>query len=281
MTNLIKMDLHRLVRSVSFWVMLVTVIGLAFFSTGMTKYDLDTSTEPSLSLEADADVQISLGISVPTNYEWIDGEIPCSELVNINFASRLMLILCVIFIPLFVNGESKHGFIKNIAGQLSSRGLLILSKLIAAAVQVFIILAVYVVFTAVAGRIWWGERFVPGPMTDLLEIFGLHYLLHFAFGAVVLMLTILFRSSALSMTFGILCSSGFSALAYNVINIALHSAGVSKKFDFGRYMIESNIGCVTSGLEQNDLLRIIIVGAAFTAVSVVISMTVIQKRDIR
>lgn len=281
MTNLIKMDLYRLVRSISFWVMLITVIGLAFFSTGMTKYDLDTATDHSLSVETDADVQISLGIFVPTNYEWIDGEILCGELVNANLASRLLLIICVIFIPLFVNGESKHGFIKNIAGQLLSRGMLIISKLITAAVQVFVILAVYAIFTAVAGRIWWGERFVAGPMTDLLEIFGLHYLLHFAFGAVVLMLTILFKSSALSMTFGILCSSGFSALAYNLINIAVHSAGVSEKFDLGRYMIESNIGYVTSGLEQNDLLRIIIVGAAFTAFSAVISMTAMQKRDIR
>ena len=41
MINLIRMDLRRLVHSVSFWIMIAVTVALAVFSTGMTKYDLD------------------------------------------------------------------------------------------------------------------------------------------------------------------------------------------------------------------------------------------------
>lgn len=280
MLNIIRMDLHRLTHSISFWVMIATAAALALFSTGMTKYSLDTGPQQGM-LVTEPEDEIMFGITVETNPAWIDGEIAFTDMVNTDLASCLVLILCVIFVPLFVNGEQKNGFVKNIAGQLPNRGMLIVSKLFAAAVQVFVVLAVHALFIAVAGCFFWGGRFVAGSLSDFLTIFGLHYLLHFSFSAIVLMMTVVSKSSALSMTFGILCSAGLSAILYNFINVAVHFVGGSEEFDIARYMVEMNIACVGSGLGQSDLIRILAVGIAFLVASSAASMAVMQKRDIR
>lgn len=281
MINLIKMDLYRLVHSVSFWIMIAVTVALAVFSTGMTKYDLDlVAEEGESSLRPEEDTQM-FGVVVETNYEWLDGEIGFDELVSVDLASSLVLILPVIFIPLFVNGEQKNGFVKNIAGQLPNRGMLAVSKLFAAAVQVFVIFVIYCLSVAAAGRFYFGERFVIGSVTDFLFIFVLHYLLHVSFGAVVLMLTVVLKNSAFSMVFGILCCCGISMLAYNLINIAVHFISKVSEFDISKYMIETNIECVRSGLGQSDLFRIILVGFGFLAASAMASAAVMQKRDIR
>lgn len=281
MINLIRMDLRRLVHSVSFWIMIAVTVALAVFSTGMTKYDLDlVAKEGGLASRVEKDVQ-AFGIIVETNYKWLDGDIGFDELVTVDLASNLVLLLLVIFIPIFANGEQKNGFIKNIAGQLSNRGMLVASKLFAAAAQAFIILVIYSLSVAVAGGFYFGERFVIGSVTNFLFIFVLHYLLHFSFGAVVLMLTIVLKNSAFSMVFGILCCCGISALAYNLINIAVRFISGASEFDISKYMIEMNIRCVQGGLGQSDLFRIILVGFGFLAVSAMASAAVMQKRDIR
>lgn len=282
MTNLIKMDMYRLVRSISFWVMIAVVVALAFFSMGMTKYVLDTVPIPEKNTAAARDeVQMNLGIYVETDPEWVDGDVAFAEMLNADLASRLILIVCVIFISLFVNAEHKNGFIKNIAGQLGNRGMLILSKLFTAAVQVFVILTVYALSVAAAGCLFWGERFVAGSFSDFLSIFNLHYLLHFSFGAVVLMLTILSKSSAASMVFGILCAGGVSELAYSLVNIAVHSIGGPEQFDISKIMLTTNIASITSELGSGDLIRIVTVGTLFAAAAAAVSMAAMQKRDIR
>ena len=107
MINLIRMDLRRLVHSVSFWIMIAVTVALAVFSTGMTKYDLDlVAKEGGLASRVEKDVQ-AFGIIVETNYKWLDGDIGFDELVTVDLASNLVLLLLVIFIPIFANGEQK------------------------------------------------------------------------------------------------------------------------------------------------------------------------------
>lgn len=281
MINLIRMDLHRFVHSVSFWIMITITAALAVFSIGMTKYSLDLAEKQDESAFRPEEDTLVFGITVETNYEWLNGDIRFDEMVNANLASCLVLVVLVIFIPLFVNGEQKNGFIKNIAGQLPNRGMLVLSKLFMAAVQVFVVLAAYSLSAAFAGWFYFGERLVMDSITDFLFIFALHYLLHFSFGAVVLMLTVVLKSSAFSMVFGILCCCRGSVLAYNLINIAVRFINKASEFDISKYMIETNIGYVKGDIGEGDLLRIILVGFVFLAASATVSAVVMQKRDIR
>ncbi len=287
MLNLIKMDLHRLFRIKSFWVMIAVTVFVSLFSVYMTHYDVTSqndlvmdTTDMSVPEVPSEEVDVSFGVYVDTKPEWAD-RLDFTDFVNSNAAGQILAFLCAIFPPIFVNGEQKNGYIKNIAGQLNNRGMLVLSKLAAVAVQVLIIFAVFIFSGAIMGKICWGDQLVFESVSDFAKIFGIHYLLHFAFASLVTALTILTRGSAFSMTFGILCSTGITSLLYVFTDILLHKCGVSEKFTISKYFIENCIAIVSPDLSGGDLTRVIIVGAVFLVISTLISMTVMQKRDIR
>lgn len=288
MFNLIKMDLYRLVHSVSFKVMLVVVVAIAFFTIGMTSYDVAYTKEQlekgvmqnaETSGTEDDMMVIEMGISVTSSDSWID-EVPFSELVNENMKSNILLLLCAIFVPLFVHAEYKNGYIKNIAGQLSNRGMLVVSKLVAVAVQILILFINYILWAGVAGLIFFKDTLVMGTVTDLLGGAALHYLLCLAVGYVVLMLTMVTRSSALPLTFGVLCSTGFTALLYSGINMVISMLTNKDTFDIGLYTPEMNVAHISFDMSDGVLARVLVVGMVYAVVAAIIAITVMKKRDV-
>lgn len=291
MLNLIKMDLHRLFRIKSFWVMIAVTLFVSFFGVYMTHYMTNNPVAPHDAAAADMteidasdaphkEVDVVFGVAVETKPEWAD-RLDFTDLVNSNIAGQLLAILCVIFSSVFVNGEQKNGYIKNIAGQLHNRGMLVLSKLAAVAVQVLIIFAVFILSAAIMGKICWGDKLAFESVSNFAKILGIHYLLHFAFASLVTALTILMRGAAFSMTFGILCSTGITSLLYAFADILLYKCGVSEEFTISNYFIENCITIVSPDLSGGDLARVIAVGAVFIVISTLIAMTVMRRRDIK
>ncbi len=267
--------------------MIAVTVFVSFFNVYIVYFDVTSHkaieanmTDMSVSEAPPEETDVTFGVSVDTKPEWAD-RLDFTDFVNYNAAGQILALLCAIFPPIFVNGEQKNGYIKNIAGQLHNRGMLVLSKLAAVAVQVLIIFAVFIFSGAIMGKIRWGDRLVFESVSDFAKIFGIHYLLHFAFASLVTALTILTRGSAFSMTFGILCSTGITSLLYVFTDILLHKCGVSEEFTISKYFIENCIAIVSPDLSGGDLARVIIVGAVFLVISTLISMTVMQKRDIR
>lgn len=288
MFNLIKMDLYRMVHSVSFKVMMFVIIAVAFFTIGMTSYDVSYTREQlekgivqnvETPETEDDMIVIEMGISVTSSDSWID-EVPFSELVNENMKSNLLLLLCAIFVPLFVHAEYKNGYIKNIAGQLPNRGVLVVSKLVAVAVQVFFLFVSYILWAGIAGLIFFKDTLVLGAVTDLLAGSALHYLLCLAVGYIVLMLTMVTKSSALSLTFGVLCSTGFSALLYSGINVAIAAITSKEGFDIGLYTPEMNVAHISFDMTNGTLARVLVVGLVYAALAAVIAIVVMRKRDV-
>ena len=113
------------------------------------------------------------------------------------------------------------------------------------------------------------------------DCIGIHYLLHFAMAALVTALTVMLRGSGLSMTFGVICSTGATMLLYRLTNILLQKCGVSKAFDIGEYALENCIKAVTPGLHGGDFMRVLAVGIGFILVSTLVAVLVMRKRDIR
>lgn len=160
MFNLLKMEIHRLIHSMFAWVILLFTVAAAIFSIVMTNLDIQASKEEppvGLVIEEQTDESqtgLEAGIYVTGNEEWADGKIELGDLISVEMQSGLMAILCVIFAALFANADQKNGFIKNIAGQFPWRGKLILSKFIAIAAWIFVLMAVFsvVIVTAEIGR---------------------------------------------------------------------------------------------------------------------------------
>lgn len=252
MTNTIKMDLCRMVKSISTWMVYASAI-LLMFSTLYVRYSgiLGNQTE----------------------------KVPLYELAG-NVQSGVMLIFVVIFSALFVNAEHRTGFIKNIAGQVHHRGVLILSKVVSVAVFTLILFLSIFAVVVLSSQLFAGgvnSSELPG----LLNYLGMQVLLHIAFGSVIICIVTLFRSSAAGMTAGILLAVGFGSPVYTVADMLLHKIGVNGNFSISDYMLTTNIGQLVFKGSLHTYMRPLIIAMVFIAATTAIGIYVFQKRDIK
>ena len=162
-----------------------------------------------------------------------------------------------------------------------NRGILALSKLAASAVQVFIMLLVFILAAGVMGKILWGGRFSFGSLTDMLPFLGAQYLLNLGIAALILFLCILTKSSAFSMTAGIVMVMGLFVPLYSVINRAVYEIRPSWNFDISLYLPDGNIGMAGIHASSEILVRASIVGGAFVVICAAVAALIMQKRDVR
>ena len=287
MFNLIRMDVYRMFRSLSTWVILLMTALMAVFCVSMTELDLsamaeDPAYEQQMTEEASAsDHELMLGYNASTDPGWIDGEIRAADLVGMGVKSGLLGLLCVIFTPLFVNAEQKNGYVKNIAGSLKNRGTLALSKLAAVALQTLLMTALFAGVLTASGLIFWGDRVTFSGSRELLQFLGVQYLLHLGFAALTGFLCVLTKSTAFSMTAGILMSMGMLLPIYSAVNRAAAEFLPALDLDITRYMLETNISLCGIGAETEVILRAAVTGILFFAVSAVLAALILKKRDVR
>lgn len=286
MFNLIRMDMHRLTHSVSTWIFIAFTVLLASFCVAMTNSDIQSmAADPQGTQEVQTEITSNedrnIGIVVEAKPEWVDGKIEASDIINTEVKSGMLALLCIIFTALFVNAEQRNGYIKNIAGQFPNRGMLVLSKLIAVAVQVFLMLAVFSAATALSGLAFWGGRFYLDSVWKLLQFLGIQYLLHLGFCALIMFLCILTRSSAFSMVAGLLAICGVLIPVYSLINKIVYNIRPGWNFDISRYMLDGNIGMASIGAASDVLIHAVLVGCIFAVVCTALSILVMKKRDVR
>ena len=146
MLNMIKMDLYRMVRTKSMYVVWIVMAAAIFFSTSMSKLDIDTMNKEAEQQQTENIAEtvkpetINMGMSVflPTQ----PGEkVTVFDQVYANLQAKFVALFLVIFTVLFSSADIGSGYIKNIGGQVQKRGTLIFSRSIA--------LAVFTVLT------WW------------------------------------------------------------------------------------------------------------------------------
>lgn len=284
MYNLIKMDIYRLMHSVSTLVMVLVIAAFAIFSINMTKVDVDAMKEQAsveMEQETENDVlEVSVGIAVSSDPGWATGQIESADLIAEQLKSGLLMLFVSIFTSIFVAAEQKNGYIKNIAGQLTNKGILVCSKLVAVAVQLFLIFAVYTIAAIITGTVIFGNQFEIGSLLELGKVLGIQYLLHLGFASLVLFICIGGRSSVAGMTMGIAISCGIPGLIYTSANYLIHKI-TKAEIAVEKYMIDTNIQNTGSGAAQEVLQRSLCVGVAFIIISVIVAMVIMQKRDIK
>ena len=276
MLNLLRMDLHRMGRSASTWVILACTVLVALFCVAMTDGDIqDMADDPQYLAQVQGEgagtQNRSVGIYVEADANWVDGPIEAGDIVSAEFHSGMLALLCVIFTAMFVYAEQKNGYVKNLAGQFPHRGLLVLSKLLAVALQVLVMAAVFALVTLLAGRGFWGDRFYLDSLPALGKLLGVQYLLHLGLCALVLLLTVV----------GILACCGVLVPVYGLVNQWAAALRPGTAFDISRYMLDGNLTAVTVGTAPAVLLRAGAVGAVFVVVCTALAMVVMEKRDIR
>ncbi len=300
MFNLIKMNLYRLVRTMSFWVMIAVTAVVAVFSVAVTNVDMEymAEQEPAAVQQPAEDAASGFmvgftkdeqvneedenvaGIYFDTQDEWVEQDIEVVSLIQVMVSSGIVALLAAIFIAIYTNTEQKTGFIKNIAGQLPKRGMLSLAKLIGIATELFIMFSVHILATVISGKVIWGDKLVLGNIEDIVKIIALQYLLHLAFCAFVQMLCTTARGSGIGMTIGIFFCSGFTNFVYLGINYVIEKLG-AKDFDISKYDLMTYVKSLTAAADSDMLTKCLIAGAVYLSVCAAVSIIVMQKKDIK
>lgn len=285
MFNLIKMDVYRLLHAVSTWVMMGIMVLIAVACVGATRADLDAMAEDPVYAEQSVSTAESedevVGIIMDTDPEWIRGEVPASQMLSLLLNSGILMIFSAVFVSLFVGAEHRSGYLKNIAGQLPYRGQLALSKFIAIAVEVLLMFAIYTVFCIASGYLFFGDQFTLGSGAEMLKMLGTQYLLHLGFSALIMFLCMVTGSTAFSIAVGILSCSGLTSMVYSGINWVVQKIHSGVNFDFGRYMLDTNVYAISGASASSDVLRAVLVACIFAVLAVGFSALVMQKRDIK
>lgn len=293
MYNLTKMEFYRLFKSISTWVILAVVVAAAVFSAFMTKLDLDMMQGES-SAEEFFDNQnivqydeyneydeseVSLGIYVDTNYDWLENDVNVAEYTLIILQSGMHIILTAIFTAIFVHAENQNGYIKNIAGQVTFKGKLVLVKLPALLLFNIIMFVVAYFANMLFARIFIGS--IDFSITaDTLKLIFIQLLLHFAFSCLIMLLTSVFKSKAIGITVGVIFASGVGMLLWSGVNAVVNRLFDNSTFDIGKYTIIQNVHLVGIGFDFNDAARIVLVGSLFVVTAAEIANLVANNRDI-
>ena len=272
MGKIIKMDFYRLLQSKMFWIMsgvMFFVMALVQFSTPFL-FDLLKSFSPNPdSISETYDKSFISLISSPT--ESMTG---------------WLIILLFISAASFLYADIKNGYIKNFAGQLPRRSYTVTSKFIVLLFHNFVFLT-----AGALGKIF-GMLICPKAniLFDDFSYFGfilffVKFILSVAMVSLILLLATGLRNKTLAIVLGVLLSVNALSLLYLGINQLLSLIGV-KNFDLNDYTLDGlysksyDISSLSSSNGQL-ILNSLCVSVAFTVLSFVLTVLLVNKRDVK
>lgn len=203
----------------------------------------------------------------------------CNEFTSI-LSSPIVLILWAIMISVYISAEYKNGFVKSIAGQISKRSDLAVSKILLAAVYTIAMFAVSFIFMVISAFIFARDNMTFGFTSQMIQLWGIQFLLHIGFSSIYILIATLTRSSSFGIALGVFTGCGLINLIYNGIDWLVNKTGIIKEFSIENYMIETNMKFMIPGVTSEYVARAALVGIVFLVVMMCISMKLLNKRDI-
>lgn len=283
MSRVIRMDFYRLTKMLSFKVCLSLVFLLNLVGGPLEKIIYDLAK--TLVKEADPNSLEQIG-EFPKQFHL--GNMVASPLGGV---PTVLLLLCIVW---FCSADIQHGYIKNIAGQLPSRGHTIVSKFVVTQITT-IVFIVAASIGDIIGQLMIGRTLVAdfylkeaeGVVHNfsLAASFGelaVKWILLTAICALILLFTTALGSNVIGTIVAVLCGLGLTGAAYLGISSginALFRLKEGNEFDLSNFMPDS---LYHSNILVNDaMLRSLIVGIISVCLIMFFTVTLYNKKDIK
>lgn len=271
MLNLIKMDLYRLFKTkslktgviISAMISFVTIAIIAFLS----------NLVPQLS----PDSQVTMTEMMPF-VNWRNS-VSFYDII-LTATNVLSLMVSAVLASIFINEEQINGYIKNIAGQVKNKGMMIVAKFVALAVMTLFVLIAYTAGATVSGFVFFNNAITYEGLTQFLAVFGTKYVIYLSVNAIILFLCNLTKSKTLAVAVGVIFGSGASIIVYNIISTFI---GIVLKLEVpvASYVPDGLVFGLTMTAPSAEIIKAIAVAVAYIVVFIVASMVVMKKRDTR
>lgn len=296
MFNAIRMDVYRLFKTKSTYIILVIMIALSVMGTGlmsvmteMTGAESQQVQTEQMSDNADyageddqfnedtegAQSQLSVSVS-ESDPDENDNSVLSFAMSDI--AGLQAGLFIIIFTVLFSMADINSGFIKSIGGQVKGRGVLIVSKMVAIAIFTAIVIIADFLTELIAVNIFFDDA-VVGSASEIVRLLSSQFVLNFALAVLMMAIAIIIKNNVVSMIIGVCMCSGIFELIFMGINYLMDKIGFSD-FDINNILITGKIQNVTIGADAADIGYALLTAAIYIAVSVLAVYNVFKHRDI-
>ena len=280
MLNMIRMDMYRLFKSRSMYVIWMILACFLLGTTYTSKMDMDAAAGEGADSQIEEEMEeepVALGMAVelPTK----PGEkVTVYDEFYANTQGKVMALFIVIFTVLFSTADSTSGYIKSVAGQVQHRGKMILSKTLAILLFTVMTMGLAVFWQALCHQLLLGyARFGDGKFFG--RYFVVQVVLHFALALVCMCIASLVRNNVVSMIFAVCLCMNFLILLCGVIDNFIQKIGY-KDFSVIRYTVSGKISLLPMNLTGKDGIGALLVSVIFILVMTSLTSVVFEKRDV-
>ena len=208
-----------------------------------------------------------------------------ADILTMMTSGMNLLLPLSIYLVIFANSDSKNGYIKNLGGCVARRKI-VLAKLICSAVYtIFAMLISWGVSMAIAKAVIESKCKVDvvfGSGEDFAKALGIQLLSHITIAAVIIMVIMITRSTAVSIAFGVALSSGIPTLLYQVADMVLHKyVDISDDFSIADDVPSNAITGFSPAQDSDTTTRMIVVCVIYLVIATVIGIAAMKKKDIR
>lgn len=296
MFNAIRMDVYRLFKTKSTYIILVIMIALSVMGTGLMSVMTEMTEAEGQQVQTEqmsdnagyagdddqlyedtegAQSQVSVSVS-ESDPDENDNSVLSFAMSDISGLQAGLFI--IIFTVLFSMADINSGFIKSIGGQVKGRGVLIVSKMAAIAIFTAIVIIADFLTELIAVNIFFDDA-VVGSASEIVRLLSSQFVLNFALAILMMAIAIIIKNNVVSMIIGVCMCSGIFELIFMGINYLMDKIGFSD-FDINNILITGKIQNVTIGADAADIGYALLTAAIYIAVSVLAVYNVFKHRDI-
>ena len=281
MLNIIKMDLYRMLKTKSMYVIWIVLAAILLITTSLCKTDYELLTKKDAMKQEQVteptvdNINVGMMVTLPTE----PGEkVTVYDIFFANSQGKLYALLLVIFTVLFSTADISSGYIKNIGGQVGNRGSLIFSRSIALSVFTVLTMTGAFLFQAavnciVFGKLEWGNT------KAILSYFVAELALHYALVLICMAIAIILKNNVISMVIAVCLTMNVMTIVYGVVNSAIQKIGI-QNFQIYKYTITGKLSLLPMNPSGNECLAAFGVAMVFIVMMISVSSVVFQKRDI-
>ena len=283
MLNMIRMELYRMFKTKSMYVIwLVLAVGI-LFTTGLSADEMKTYTmeekqemyEYATGQQKSDTVNLGMDVTVPTK----PGDtVSVFDLFYGNIKGKFLALFMVIFAVLYSTADMTSGFIKNIAGQVRDRRGLVFAKGVSLFVYTVLTMLIFTGIQTISNALFFDE-FVFGPVKEFLQYAGIQTLLHFALLIIVMCIAIVLRNNVISMMLSVCLCMNVLVIFYSFLDNMIAKAHI-KNFHVLEYTVTGNISFLETNVTAKMAVTALAVSIAFVIVMIEVCSTVFKKRDI-
>lgn len=259
MINLIKMDMRRMLRSPILYIFL-GIVGVLNFA-------------------------IIIGVTLVTNAiaPGVTQTMLLSDFIANPFYLQLFLVLPFVLAVGFSYTDIGSGYVKNLAGQLTNRSLMVGSKFVALGVQHLLFMLAGSLSGVIAALLMSATGAITltdnGMMLAAIGTFVLKWLLMMGITSLLMLISIGLRNKVLGVILGVVFGTGTLSLAYMGINSGIESLLHVQSFDLGQFMPDALFANVSVSA-GTSVLNAVIVSAICIIGFITLTSVLYNKRDI-